>query len=206
MSSGAQRTRPIRPSHYDGMKTLALSLFAYYIAGARGSLISDVVVFGDSYSDNGDGFAKFAQFVLRTNSVSPKPYLLLKLSCPSFSYRTLKLTLENRIGPYQACLLVFGFLQTWPEEPYFKGRWSNGPMWIEEAAATLQVSLADYAAGGATTGSVPGREQIQAFAPCEVPYCVSIHTMQCSRFHLSVITGRACQIISLKITLQHISL
>ncbi|CAK0784091.1 hypothetical protein CVIRNUC_007294 [Coccomyxa viridis] len=30
-------------------------------------------------------------------------------------------------------------------------------MWIEEAAATLGVSLADHAAGGATTGSVPGQ-------------------------------------------------
>ena len=51
------------------MKTLALTLFTCYIAGVGGLLTSHVVMFGDSYSDNGDGFAKYAQYVLRTNSV-----------------------------------------------------------------------------------------------------------------------------------------
>ena len=35
-------------------------------------------------------------------------------------------------------------LQTYPEEPYYRGRWSNGPTWIEIAASMLGVSLTDY--------------------------------------------------------------
>lgn len=150
------------------MKILALTLFTCYIAGVGGLLASHIVMFGDSYSDNGDGLAKYAQFVLRTNSVRPEV-----LFAPQSIFSFLPIP-QAKIGNRHAlkighrashslatCLLV---LQTWPEEPYFKGRWSNGPMWIEEAAAALQVNLADYAAGGATTGSVPGRERLQTFA------------------------------------------
>ena len=48
--------------------------------------------------------------------------------------------------------------QTFPEAPYYNGRWSNGPTWIEVASAKMGVSLTDYGAGGATTGSAPARE------------------------------------------------
>ena len=54
------------------MKTLALTLFTCYIAGVGGLLTNHVVMFGDSYSDSGDGFAKYAQYVLRTNAVRPE--------------------------------------------------------------------------------------------------------------------------------------
>ncbi|RCI10251.1 hypothetical protein L249_8709 [Ophiocordyceps polyrhachis-furcata BCC 54312] len=41
---------------------------------------------------------------------------------------------------------------TWPKDPaYYKGRFSNGPTWAEDVAATLDVPLYDYARGGATT-------------------------------------------------------
>ena len=59
------------------MKILALTLFTCYIAAVGGLLTSHVVVFGDSYSDNGDGFAKYARFVLRTNSVSTETLFTL---------------------------------------------------------------------------------------------------------------------------------
>ncbi len=48
-------------------------------------------------------------------------------------------------------------MQTFPEDPYYQGRWSNGPTWIEIVASSLGVSLTDYGAGGATTGSAPAR-------------------------------------------------
>ncbi|PHH71814.1 hypothetical protein CDD83_5099 [Cordyceps sp. RAO-2017] len=65
---------------------------------------SSVVVFGDSYSDNGNGFAM-------TN-------------------------------------------QTWPADPaYYKGRFSNGPVWPEYLAASLGIPLHDHAHGGATTSN-----------------------------------------------------
>ena len=143
------------------MEALAFFLFVYYIAGAGGLPVSHVVVFGDSYSDNGDGFAAYARYVLRTNSVRSEA-LFAPRGINSFAtVAQADVALEKpqhlAMEPYtvSVCRVV---LQTWPEEPYFKGRWSNGPMWIEEAAASLKVNLTDYAAGGATTGSVPGRE------------------------------------------------
>ncbi|RDA94068.1 hypothetical protein CP533_5296 [Ophiocordyceps camponoti-saundersi (nom. inval.)] len=40
---------------------------------------------------------------------------------------------------------------TWPYDPsYYQGRFSNGPTWVEDLAATLHVPLYDYARGGAT--------------------------------------------------------
>ncbi|RDA85717.1 hypothetical protein CP532_0716 [Ophiocordyceps camponoti-leonardi (nom. inval.)] len=41
---------------------------------------------------------------------------------------------------------------SWPNDPaYYQGRFSNGPTWAEDLAATLHVPLYDYARGGATT-------------------------------------------------------
>jgi phospholipase/lecithinase/hemolysin len=41
---------------------------------------------------------------------------------------------------------------TWPADPgYFKGRFSNGPVWVENIASNLSIPLYDYAYGGATT-------------------------------------------------------
>ena len=48
---------------------LTLILFTAHIATAGGSLTDHVVMFGDSYSDNGLGFAEYARFVLRTDAV-----------------------------------------------------------------------------------------------------------------------------------------
>ncbi|PHH69403.1 hypothetical protein CDD80_6772 [Ophiocordyceps camponoti-rufipedis] len=63
---------------------------------------SSLVVFGDSFSDNGKGYA-------RINHV-------------------------------------------WPSDPaYYKGRFSNGPVWPEDLAEMLSIPLYDYAQGGATT-------------------------------------------------------
>lgn len=39
-----------------------------------------------------------------------------------------------------------------PSPPYFNGRFSNGPVWVELLAAELGVPLQDYAFGGALTG------------------------------------------------------
>lgn len=49
-------------------------------------------------------------------------------------------------------------MQTYPQSPYYQGRWSNGPVWIEIAARQLGVNLTDFGAAGATTGVVPARE------------------------------------------------
>ncbi|KAF2420948.1 SGNH hydrolase [Tothia fuscella] len=65
---------------------------------------SSIIVFGDSFSDNGNG-----------------------------SYR---------ITNY-----------TWPLAVYNEGRFSNGPIWAENIATNLSISLYDYAFGGATTSN-----------------------------------------------------
>ncbi|HXC94851.1 MAG TPA: SGNH/GDSL hydrolase family protein [Edaphobacter sp.] len=40
----------------------------------------------------------------------------------------------------------------YPPAPYFDGRFSNGPVAVEQVAAALGVPLIDFAVGGATTG------------------------------------------------------
>ena len=56
---------------------------------------------------------------------------------------------------------IAAHVQTYPQAPYYEGRWSNGPVWIEVAAQQLGVRLTDFAAAGATSGVVPAR----AFLP-----------------------------------------
>ena len=38
-----------------------------------------------------------------------------------------------------------------PSPPYYQGRFSNGPVWVEDVAKSLGIPLADYALGGANT-------------------------------------------------------
>ena len=52
--------------------TLTMMFFTAHIIAVEGSLSNNIVTFGDSYSDNGQGFAEYARFVLRTNAVRPK--------------------------------------------------------------------------------------------------------------------------------------
>ncbi|KAJ6555698.1 GDSL-like Lipase/Acylhydrolase [Mycena vulgaris] len=43
---------------------------------------------------------------------------------------------------------------TWPADPaYYGGRFSNGPVWVEDIASKLHLSLTDYAVGGATSNN-----------------------------------------------------
>ncbi|KAF7975264.1 hypothetical protein HWV62_1358 [Athelia sp. TMB] len=67
------------------------------------SAVKNVVVFGDSFSDNGNGSYRI------TNS-------------------------------------------TWPADPaYYDGRFSNGPVWVEDVASKLKLTLHDFAVGGSTS-------------------------------------------------------
>ncbi len=53
----------------------------------------------------------------------------------------------------QVVVEATGGTQTFPPSPpYFKGRFSNGPVWIEMLAQKLNVPLINSAFGGATTG------------------------------------------------------
>src|SRR5919108_3147959 len=40
-----------------------------------------------------------------------------------------------------------------PASPYFAGRFSNGPVWVERLASALDVPLVNFAVGGALTGN-----------------------------------------------------
>ncbi len=40
-----------------------------------------------------------------------------------------------------------------PSPPYFQGRFSNGPVWVEDLASSLGVKQTNFAFGGATTGT-----------------------------------------------------
>ncbi|WP_392531841.1 SGNH/GDSL hydrolase family protein [Nostoc sp. C117] len=58
-----------------------------------------------------------------------------------------------------------------PSPPYFEGRFSNGPVWVEYLADDLGITSTNFAVGGATTGTsnlvfpfLPGLvQQIQGF-------------------------------------------
>ncbi|ACB52892.1 probable lipolytic enzyme, G-D-S-L [Crocosphaera subtropica ATCC 51142] len=53
----------------------------------------------------------------------------------------------------QIVVQATGGTQTFPPSPpYFMGRFSNGPVWIELLAQKLDVPLVNFAFGGATTG------------------------------------------------------
>lgn len=49
------------------------------------------------------------------------------------------------------------------DPPYFKGRFSNGPVWIEDVAETLNLPLLDYAYGGAWAENIGDSGQIVPF-------------------------------------------
>ncbi|KAJ3021021.1 hypothetical protein HKX48_009340 [Thoreauomyces humboldtii] len=50
-----------------------------------------------------------------------------------------------------------------PNPPYYDGRFSNGPVWVESLAEQLNLTLVDLAWGGATTNSSAISEQIKGF-------------------------------------------
>lgn len=74
---------------------------------------------------------------------------------------TAGLATKAAAGPFSA-LVVYGdslsdngnlfSLVGFPPAPYFQGRFSNGPVAVEQLAANLAVPLVDFAVGGATTG------------------------------------------------------
>lgn len=77
----------------------------------------------------------------------------------------LPLRQERQSSPYSAIVMLGDSYsdngnefrlsnQSWPQDPaYFDGRFSNGPVWVEDLAANLDVPLRDYAVGGATTSN-----------------------------------------------------
>jgi len=51
-----------------------------------------------------------------------------------------------------------------PSPPYYQGRFSNGPVWVEDMAASLNITLNDLAVGGAYTDNnnvAPGAPGLQ---------------------------------------------
>lgn len=81
--------------------------------------LTQIVIFGDSFSDNG--------------ASSEDPWNDLPVSS----------TLHAGNGAWKITN------HTWPADPaYYKGRFSNGPTWIEDTAAKLGLQLYDYAVGG----------------------------------------------------------
>lgn len=116
------------------MMRLNIKTFGFLVLFITKSIFAvrydSIIVFGDSYSDNGSGV----------------------------------FNISNGLYP--------------PSPPYFEGRFSDGPVWVEYLSKKLDLPLYDKAAGGATTDSmtipsesglndeiiVPGiRQQVQEY-------------------------------------------
>ena len=54
---------------------------------------------------------------------------------------------------------------SFPAPPYYQGRFSNGPIYLETAAATFGDVLNSYAAGAATVGAPGTASQILVYPP-----------------------------------------
>lgn len=99
------------------MRKLSLRAIAVFLAAticlvfqaSYAVKIDQIVVFGDSMSDNGN----ILSLTRKAHKVFPSVPVLPK------------------------------------DPPYYMGRFSNGPVWIEDLAAALNVPLIDYAYGGA---------------------------------------------------------
>ena len=111
-----------------------LFLAMLQLSGVTASLIA----FGDSYSDAGQGANSVVQAALETTQVC-------SLSLIDLSGRCCMIMTLTRCDP----------LQQFPVSPYFEGRFSDGPIYVEVAAAALGDVLDSFAAGAAVTGA-PG--------------------------------------------------
>ncbi len=52
------------------------------------------------------------------------------------------------------------FQFTLPPQLYWKGRFSNGPIWVDYVKSTLKISVKNYAVGGAETGQISGLKSL----------------------------------------------
>ncbi len=52
-----------------------------------------------------------------------------------------------------------------PSPPYYQGHFSNGPIWLETAAASLSDVLHSYAAGAAVTGAPGTASNLLVYPP-----------------------------------------
>lgn len=92
-----------------------------------------------------------------------------------------------------------------PAAPYYQGRFSNGPIWVDHLAGayglTLKPSLAggtDYAVGGAeVTASVPeGNGQVIPSVPEQVALYLSQHNGKADPKALYIVTGGGDDILN----------
>ena len=52
-----------------------------------------------------------------------------------------------------------------PREPYYQGRFSNGPIYLETAAASVSNVLDSYATGAAVTGAPGSSSNLPVYPP-----------------------------------------
>ncbi|KAL3130995.1 hypothetical protein ABBQ38_000319 [Trebouxia sp. C0009 RCD-2024] len=76
---------------------------------------------------------------------------------------------DNGQGANKAVQAALGTTQEnsgyFPRPPYYQGRFSNGPNWLDIVAATVSNTLDSYAAGGAVTGAPGGPSNLPVYPP-----------------------------------------
>ena len=110
--------------------------------------VASFVAFGDSYSDDGHGANVAVHSALGTTQVIQQRVARRGDDC---SLQVIADNVQEASGYF-------------PREPYQQGRFSNGPIYLETAAASVGNNLDSFAAGGAVTGA-PGSSSILPVYP-----------------------------------------
>ena len=132
-----------------------LLLVCVVVSQCTGTCAS-LIAFGDSYSDAGQGANEAVQAALGTTQVGYSKY---RVACRNrLQHEVTSAVCETRDDLQENS----GY---YPRPPYYQGRFSNGPIYLETAAATVSNTLDSYAAGGAVTGAPGGPSNLPVYPP-----------------------------------------
>ena len=131
-------------------KILIRRLLLVCVAASQcNGILASLVAFGNSFSDDGNGANVAVHEALGTTQV-----------------------IQHRVAK-RATTAVFNVNEDdvqeasgyFPREPYQQGRFSNGPIYLETAAASVGTNLESFATGAAVTGAPGSSGNLPVYPP-----------------------------------------